>query len=193
MTEHFGCVNNTIRLRSGLYLDLLAPSSSAIDIRDIAGGLSKICRFGGQCENFYTVAEHCIGCVGVGRNDGLDDATLLALLLHDATEAYIGDVVKPLKVLLPRYAQIEASIEHAIAAAMGVDFHAARAKVLEIDHAMLIAERRALFTPDDRTWAGENEVRRVYLTPKCMPPAQAEAKYLDEFWRLVGVGPEVRR
>mgnify|MGYP000629654760 FL=1 len=56
----FGCVNNTIRLVSGHYLDLANPMPDQFEIDDIAGGLSRICRFGGQCPQFYSVAEHSI-------------------------------------------------------------------------------------------------------------------------------------
>ena len=97
----FGCVRNTIRLRSGIYFDLADPKPEQIEITDIAGALSKICRFGGHCYRFYSVAEHCYHCSMVA------EASPLALLLHDAAEAFTGDIVKPLKIMLPEFAAIE--------------------------------------------------------------------------------------
>lgn len=53
-------MNNYISTHSGHKLHLLNPEAKQISIVDIAMGLSRICRFGGQCERFYSVAEHCV-------------------------------------------------------------------------------------------------------------------------------------
>ncbi len=57
MAPTFGCGANTIKLRSGKYLDLKDPQPDQFDFEDIAGALAKICRFGAQCNEFYSVAE----------------------------------------------------------------------------------------------------------------------------------------
>ena len=80
---------------SGQVIDLREPTPEMIHPEDIIGGLSKICRFGGQIPCFYSVAQHSVlvehyAPVHLKR----------AALLHDATEAYLGDVIKPLKHLL---------------------------------------------------------------------------------------------
>src|SRR5581483_7354063 len=111
----FGCINNTIRLRSGRYLDLADPRPDQFAFADIAGGLSKICRFGGQINHFYSVAEHCWHCCKLAGADGQCLETQVAVLMHDAAEAFCGDVVKPLKIMLPEYAEIERRVEAAIA------------------------------------------------------------------------------
>lgn len=99
----FGCVGNTIRLRSGLYLNLADPRPEQFTFGDIAGALSKICRFGGQIERLYSVAEHCVHCCDLARREGQNLDTQAAALMHDAAEAFCGDVVKPLKIMLPRF------------------------------------------------------------------------------------------
>lgn len=118
----FGCVNNTIKLASGRYFDLANPQPEQIDIRDIAAALSKICRFGGHCRQFYSVAEHLIHCLITAQLDGLSHSECVAVFLHDASEAYVGDMVKPLKIMLLEYQQIEARVFSALMVRFGVDF-----------------------------------------------------------------------
>lgn len=100
--SNFGCINNTIRLRSVRYFDIANPQPDQFTLKDIAGALSKICRFGGHCPRFYSVAEHLVHCAEQAEKDRLPKHTRIAVFAHDFTEAFCGDVVKPLKVLLPR-------------------------------------------------------------------------------------------
>lgn len=82
---------------TGKRFDPLNPDPSLIDIQDIAHALSNICRFGGHSSRFYSVAEHSV-LVGEALWNLHHDADLaLAGLLHDAAEAYLGDVPRPLK------------------------------------------------------------------------------------------------
>lgn len=184
MTDAFGCVNNTIRLRSGLYFDLANPHPDQFTLPDIAGALSKICRFGGQCDLFYSVAEHSVHCARQARRDGLPLDTQLALLLHDAAEAFAGDVVKPLKVMLPEYSAIERRIEEAIAEKFLVDFEREAHSVREIDRAMLIAERKALFSHDAVVWTGENDVRKLSIDFGFWGHFRAEGEFNREARRI---------
>lgn len=186
MSTAFGCVANTIRLRSGLYFDLRDPKPDQFTLGDIAGALSKICRFGGQIDQFYSVAEHSVLCAQQGRNDNLSIATQLALLMHDATEAFAGDVVKPLKTMLPEYPEIERRIEAAISEKFGIDFECERSFVREIDQAMLIAERVRLFSRDDVEWTGESQVRVLSPQIFCWGPKIAEMRF-DSAARTLGI------
>src|SRR5690242_11754504 len=70
----------------------LDPRVDDIDIGDIAHHLSLVCRFAGACREFYSVAQHCVGVSYV-----CDPKDALWGLLHDAAEAYVGDMVRPLK------------------------------------------------------------------------------------------------
>lgn len=79
----------------------------SIDIRDIAHSLSLICRFIGHSDKFYCVAEHSIMVANELRHQGYDAKMQFVGLMHDATEAYLGDVPTPLKCLLPYYKEIE--------------------------------------------------------------------------------------
>jgi hypothetical protein len=186
LDQPFGCVKNTIRLRSGLYFDFLDPQPDQFTLEDIAGALAKICRFGGQVESFYSVAEHSVACAMVARKDGMPLDTQAAALMHDAAEAFCGDVVKPLKVMLAEYAGIEQRVEAVIAEKFGIDFRRESEIVREIDHAMLICERRQLFSADNVIWTGENEVRKLSIKLSRLEPELAECLFLQQA-KMIGV------
>lgn len=174
----FGCVGNTIRLRSGCYFDLSNPHEDQFTIKDIAGALSKICRFGGQIDCFYSVAEHSYWCATQAIYDGLTEFEVAAVLMHDAAEAFVGDIVKPLKMMLPEFSAIEDRVERVIEGKFGVDFRAYKSQIRKIDHEMLIAERRSMFSADDVQWAGEATVRRLVVDFQKWTPFEAERHFL---------------
>lgn len=90
-------VRTTIETYSGLFVDVANPDPATIRLTDIAQGLALTCRYGGQIEGFYSVAEHAVLVHDLLRHQGADRDLLLAGLFHDAAEAYLGDVVSPLK------------------------------------------------------------------------------------------------
>jgi len=109
---------STIRTYTSKLIDLTAIAPSDIDIVDIAHSLSNLCRFNGHSRKFYSVAQHscwvAAHCPPEYKLEGL---------LHDAAEAYIGDVTRPLKQLLGEpYKQLEQSIELAIALRFGLTY-----------------------------------------------------------------------
>lgn len=181
----FGCIGNTIRLRSGRYLDLKNPRPESIAIEDIACGLSKICRFGGQIEQWFSVAEHSILCSSQASADGRSTECQLAVLMHDAAEAFVGDVVKPLKEMLTDFEEIEHRINLAIEKKFGIDYAAHRDVIKEIDRAMLIAERKILCGIDGVKWAGEDEVRELRIYIFHMDNYLAEKSFVNIFNSLM--------
>lgn len=101
---------------SGVLFDIMNPSWDMIQIDDIALGLSQVIRFGGQIADTYTVAHHSILVARM-----LPRKYRLAGLLHDASEAYVGDVIKPLKELIGEpYKRIEKRIQTTIELKFGV-------------------------------------------------------------------------
>jgi uncharacterized protein len=117
-----------------------------VDIEDIANSLSKICRFGGHCRDFYSVAQHSVivamRCHPYNRLVGL---------LHDAPEAYCGDVVRPLKQDLVGFDGIESSIWAAIATRFALPVELPR-EVLVEDARVLLMEKRDLLVPHEHAW-----------------------------------------
>lgn len=99
---------------TGRKIELLSPNPEDISIQDIAKGLSNVCRFAGQIQDFYSVAEHSIHVARLLQDHSATWDTVVAGLLHDAAEAYIGDITSPLKQHLPDYRFIEQRVEGSI-------------------------------------------------------------------------------
>ena len=93
---------NWILTQTGKRFDLFEPDADMIDPRDIAHSLAHLCRFNGHTREFYSVAQH--SCLVA---DLVPTEHKLAALLHDATEAYIGDMVRPLKQWMHAYQDVE--------------------------------------------------------------------------------------
>lgn len=170
-------MHTVIRLRSGKYIDLIDPKEDQFTFLDICAGLSKTCRFGGQCSTFYSVAEHCILCTKQGKKDGLSEDCLRAILMHDATEAFLGDCVKPLKNAMPIYSEIEKRMENVIASKFEIDFEVYNNDIKKIDTELLMAEKNFLFIPDDVMWINEASTRKIQFHPYFYDCYQAETEF----------------
>ena len=178
MIDTFGCIKNTIKVAAGHYVDLLDPSPDSIDINSIASALSKICRFGGHCPRFYTVAEHSVHAVNLAASSDLSLNALRAIFLHDAAEAYCGDVVKPLKVMLPEYSAVEARIESAISIKFCVDFKGFREQIRKYDRLMLKAEKIRMWPEDREKWFGFDGIDQADVLFGFWGPEEAQSRFL---------------
>jgi hypothetical protein len=176
--DTFGCLNNTIKVSAGHYVDLANPVPESIEIKTISSALSKICRFGGHCPRFYSVAEHCIHATALACSEGYSGDALVAVFLHDAAEAYIGDMVKPLKVMIPQYCEFEQRMEAAIQAAFGVDFSLWTDVIKRFDRAMLKAEKIAMWPEDREKWFGFSEIEDSVVKFQFWEYGEAEMQFL---------------
>jgi 5'-deoxynucleotidase YfbR-like HD superfamily hydrolase len=108
-------MNNTSIQVGKRFFDLTNPHIYEYDIEEIAHSLDNICRFTGHTTKFYSVLEHSLLVYLIASNDK-------TALLHDASEAYVGDVSSPLKKLLPEYKKIEDNVQLAIANYFGLKY-----------------------------------------------------------------------
>lgn len=148
------------------------PQPDEILVEDIAHALSLLCRYGGHVERFYSVAEHC-----VLMSEAVMPSNALAALLHDATEAYVCDVPRPLKRYLPEYRAIEDKVWLAVAGRFGLD-RDLDAEVNEADNRILLTERNELM-PRAGRWGQDDDYTPLPVKVVGWSPAEAERRYLD--------------
>ena len=96
------------------HFDPIEADINEIDIRDIAHALSLLCRANGHFPQFYSVAQHSLNCAKEAKARGYSERVQLGCLLHDASEAYLSDVTRPIKAQLPKYIEIEEKLQIAI-------------------------------------------------------------------------------
>ena len=99
---------------SKIMFDPLHPQTELIEIADIAHALSMLCRANGHFKSFYSVGQHCINCMLEAKARGYSRRVQLGCLLHDASEAYLSDVTRPVKEELPAYRLIEEPLQEVI-------------------------------------------------------------------------------
>lgn len=157
------------------------PRPEEVDLGVIATGLSRINRFNGHTTQPYSVAEHSIHCAMRGWSTS--DTLAKACLLHDAAEAYLGDLVRPVKRAMPNFDVFEERVMVAICERfhlpVGGDLWAA---VRDIDDAVLAAEREALLP--DCPLAFPEGVAPAQVQIACLPHDIARSEFLRIAWML---------
>lgn len=164
------------RTHSGRFIDLAVPTPDVLDLEDIAHNLARVCRFGGAVDEYYSVASHCVYVAERFLEQG---ALVLAAagLLHDATEAYLGDMTSGLKRLLPEYRALERSWELVVQRRYEVWF-VDWAVIKRADLRARLSEARDLFGgryPRELLLGGEDGLE-PYAAP-CVPQTPDEAEF----------------
>ena len=186
------------RMLSGRRLDLLDPSALDIEIEDIAHGLARVARWNGQTSgaHIFSVAQHSllVEALARARAPRLDRSRRLAVLLHDAPEYVIGDMISPFKsVIGDAYKAVERRLLAAIYRRFGLSAKSAP----ELEKLIKVADREAAFLEATRL-AGFDvaEARRFFGRPPAISPAMerdylkpwpaeaAQARYLERIRKL---------
>lgn len=170
-------VGPTIMLRSGAWFDFCAPASSSFTIEDIAHGLAHTCRYSGQCADFYSVAEHSILVSQVAEGCEFE------ALLHDAAEAFVGDITRPLKQMLPEYKKIETDVERAVLERFGVPWPLPE-KVKWADLRVLAAEQKQIMPLGTDDWARSQQIEPAQIVVRYLSPKEAKHVFLERFEAL---------
>jgi hypothetical protein len=188
------------RMLSGRRLDLLDPSPLDIEIEDIAHGLARVARWNGQSHgaHIYSVAQHCllVEALARARVPRLGRGRRLAVLLHDAPEYVLGDMISPFKAVIgDAYKAVERRLLTAIHMRFGLPVKSppeleALIKFADRQAAYLEATRLAGFeAAEAQRFFGRPPVflatiERDYLKP--WPAETAQARYFERFKKLVG-------
>lgn len=148
------------------------PRPDEIHLEDIAHALSNICRYGGHCERFYSVAEHSVHASYIVR-PGIEAEALM----HDASEAYLADLPRPIKRSLPDYRIAEHKWEAAISKRFGLWHNIPAVKVA--DNQMLRIEARAIMKDPPAAWYLEDIPEPTLVVQiECWTPEVAKAKFM---------------
>jgi hypothetical protein len=168
----------TIITHSGLWFDFNDPQPDQICIEDIAHALAHICRYAGHSHTFYSVAEHSVRVSFIcAPGDELWG------LLHDASEAYMGDIVAPLKRLLPDYQQIELKVQTAILQKFGLPL-TPPSTVKWADMTMLVTEAKELCHSNwDATVLGYEPLPQQRIGHP-LTPAEAKDDFITRYYEL---------
>jgi hypothetical protein len=164
MTKNYGLYNEepVIRTFSGIFVNVFDLTPEMICIEDIAHALSHQCRFGGHLPKFYSVAQHSVLCCML-----VEEQHKLAALMHDASEAYLLDVPRPIKKKLANYKEIEDVLMNVIAKKFGF-LWPMHEQVAKADETMLLKEWEEIMLG--------NQSELI-----CYQPSQAKANFLTKF------------
>lgn len=167
---------------SGIDVDILNFKPEYVNINDIAHSLSLQCRYNGHCKYFYSVSLHCYLLSLV-----VPDEYALDALMHDAGEAYMGDIIADIRALFPDIDKYEAAIVEVIAKKYGYNPVMPQA-IVELDIKMRNNEKLALYDLNEEQKANLGD---LVLTKEGSPliidhslTVDAEHLFLDRFYQL---------
>ncbi len=167
------------RMLSGRRLDLLDPSPLDIEIEDIAHGLARVARWNGQTggAHIFSVAQHCllVEALARARAPRLDNRRRLAVLLHDAPEYVIGDMISPFKAVIGDAYKV---VERRLLAAIHLRFGLAAQSPPDLEALIKAADRQAAYLEATRLAGfGAAEARKFFGRPPIFSSA-LERDYL---------------
>jgi hypothetical protein len=181
--------NNWTASNSGIKIDLVNPTPEMFTIKDIAGALSKLCRFNGQLKTFYSVAQH-----SVHVSELVPERLKLAALFHDASEAYICDIPTPFKRMLgTAYTDTETKIQSAIGEKFGITQEEFDDPLIKQADRIMVVSERDTFQTNPQKWSDEYEnVLRYPGVLIAKAHAIAGAMFIKTYYNYVGVPAPVK-
>ena len=157
---------SAILVHSGILFDVFNPKLEDFNINDMAHGLSNLCRYGGHCPEFYSVAQHSVLC---SLQDGTPEEQF-EFLMHDTSEAYLIDLPRPIKRKMPNYMEIEENLLKMIFEHFKINYPLSE-RTHEVDNFLLHFEYDNFYTNPNPNFE--------FWTPK-----EAKSRFLARFYEL---------
>lgn len=176
----------TIQTHSGRYVDLAKFSHDDVYLGDIAWALARNNRYNGHTQFQISVAQHCVMLADYFKANDFPMKLVRAALMHDAQEAYIGDIAAPIKWLFPVIKEWENGFEQTIAEKFGLEWPYPE-ELHYFDKVIRNDEMRAAM----KVWPEEGPFLDVKVEKWSAHAAQEE--WLDRFYRYIGAGPKSQR
>lgn len=175
---------------------ILDPHPADVNVIDIASGLSRVCRYGGQIRHdfeLYSVSEHSVLMLewmeGQGQIESVEDG--LRVLLHDGSEAFLGDMTSPLKALMPEFREVEDRCQNVIDQAFGIYnavlTHKDIKKVdvrIRMDERETLINEPALTSQKRATWEHTPDMEGLDVNIRGLLPSAARDEFLTAFLRI---------
>ena len=172
----------------GEHFTPLDPDINQIYIEDIAHSLSLLCRANGHIDYFFSIAQHSVNCANEAKARGYSAVTQLACLIHDASEAYISDITRPVKYYLTEYKEIEKRLQDVIYFRfLGVSLPEDEFELMnQIDNEMLVNEFKVLMP--NRMKCGE--VPKLHSSPsfEYRVQTEVETEFLKVYYGIMHAG-----
>lgn len=165
---------NWIETNSGKYFRYQENNPENIMIEDVAHSLSQLCRFSGQCNQFYSVAQH--SCI---VHDYAPSHLKIEGLLHDASEAFISDIPRPVKTIIPEIKELEQIIQMQVAQRFKFSWPFT-SQIEILDSQLMLAEAKQLFT-QEVAWTVEGLDPLNVKINHCWNSKVAKAEFLNRF------------
>ena len=175
-----------IQTSSGRWVNPFDPDPSQLDPGDIARALANVCRFGGHTRAFYSVAQHSVIVSELVEQRGGDVEDVFAALMHDATEAYLGDMPHPIKHRSPlgaAFKEAEDRLETVLRERFAIKPDVPEIK--RVDRALLATEREA-FSSISWDWPELEGVEALELELTAWEPDEAARRFTERYAELEG-------
>lgn len=174
---------HAITVGPGRSLDITCPDTLAIQIDDIALSLSRKCRFGGFTREWFSVAQHSWNVAMHLRAFGATPVVQLQGLMHDAQEAYLGDVATPHKDLFHGFRELEEHLQSVVFDRFSIPWPL-DSKVRAVDELMLHSEAEALLPRPTPDWVKPGLGVSAMCDLSGWTHVKAHHKFLDLFYSL---------
>lgn len=154
------------------------PRVEDVDILDIAHALSMTCRYNGHCKQFYSVAQHSVLLAECATAPNA-----LRALLHDAPEAYVGDMIRPIKHHpgMVSFLWVEEVVEKAVCARFNLPYPLVNSEIKRLDNAILLDEQAQVMIQTPHDWGVSGEPLGVEI--ERWSPETARWKFMNAFER----------